>query len=151
MNYRELATALYWAACDMDFEDYTEQAPVEISNIMTSLQNIDTSGAHVDLLECLERIAERGDKMNTFTRTWRVFGAHGHRIKESFSPSRVYDWTRGENVRLVSVECADKTGTNDYVNVRITRNTAELCEEEFYGQLWDGIFENQNFGNFEEI
>lgn len=73
MNYGELATALYWAACDMDIEDYTEQAPIEISNIMTSLQNIDTSGEHVDLFECLERIADNYEEMTGGGIPWDKF------------------------------------------------------------------------------
>lgn len=27
------------------------------------------------------------------TRTWRVWGANGHRQRESFEPSYKYDWT----------------------------------------------------------
>lgn len=45
---------------------------------------------------------------------------------------------------------ADQT-KNKYSIIRITRDTAEECEEEFDGQLSDGIFENSRVGWFEEI
>lgn len=66
-------------------------------------------------------------------RTWRVFGANGHRQRESFEPSYKYDWTEGEDIREVEVENSDKTGTNEYSIIRITRNTAEECEAELEG------------------
>lgn len=31
-------------------------------------------------------------------RTWRVWGANGHRQRESFEPSYKYDWTEGEDM-----------------------------------------------------
>ena len=64
------------------------------------------------------------------TRTWRVWGVNGHRQRESFEPSYKYDLTEGENIREVEVENSDKTGTNEYSIIRITRNTAEECEAE---------------------
>lgn len=87
------------------------------------------------------------------TRSWKVYGNYGgHRLKESFSPSRKYDWSSKEDgVRIVEIENADKTGTNLYSIIRITRDTAELCEREFNGQLSDGIFENCRTGNIEEL
>ena len=85
------------------------------------------------------------------TRVWRVYGAEGHRQRESFSPSARYDWSQPGAVRVVEIENADKTGANDYSIIRITRETAEECLREFYGQLFDGIFENCRTGKFEEV
>ena len=85
------------------------------------------------------------------TRTWRVWGVNGHRQRESFEPSYKYDWTEGENIREVEVENSDKTGTNEYSIIRITRNTAEECEAELEGQLSDGIVESVNYGKVEEL
>lgn len=86
------------------------------------------------------------------TRAWKVYGMEGHRQRESFSPSRKCDWSNKEDgVRIVEVENADKTGTNEYSIVRITRDTSELCEKEFDGQLSDGIFENSRYGCIEEL
>ena len=82
---------------------------------------------------------------------WKVYGADGHRQRESFCPSYVYDFSNEKDgVRIIQVDCADKTGTNDYVFVTITRPTIKLCYEEFNGQLSDGIFENSRVGRVEE-
>lgn len=85
------------------------------------------------------------------TRAWKVYGAEGHRQRESFNESYKYDFSEEGNVRIIEVENSDKTGTNDFSIVRITRNTAEECFAEFNGQLSDGIFENSRTGVIEEI
>lgn len=85
------------------------------------------------------------------TRSWKVYGMDGHRNKISFGKSFAYDFSKGENVRRIECDCSDKTGTNDYVIVKITRNTAEECKNELEGQLSDGIFENCRTGKVEEI
>lgn len=90
-------------------------------------------------------------KNQTVSRTWKVYGTDGHRQKVSFSPSFVYDFSKDGAARIIAVENADKTATNDYTIIRITRNTAEECLEELMGQLSDGIFENSRFGKVEEI
>lgn len=89
--------------------------------------------------------------MKTVTRTWKVYGATGHRQAESFNASTCYDWSDGGSVRIVSTQNADVTGTNEYSIVRITRNTAEECQRELDGQISDGIFENYNVGEVVEI
>ena len=86
------------------------------------------------------------------TRSWKVYGAWGHRQRESFFPSYKYDFSDDEKgIRIIEVENSDKTGTNEYTIVRITRNTFDECEMELDGQLTDGIFENSNTGKVEEI
>ena len=86
------------------------------------------------------------------TRAWKIYGMDGCRQRESFCPSRKYDWSSQEaGTRIIEIENADKTDSNFYSIVRITRDTAELCEEEFDGQLSDGIFENCRTGNIEEL
>lgn len=89
--------------------------------------------------------------MKKFTRTWKVYGQDGHRQRISFQPSFCWDFSKDDDVRIIDVECADKTGTNDFVIVRITRNTADECEREFFGQLSDGLFENSRYGKIEEL
>lgn len=84
------------------------------------------------------------------TRAWRVYGAPGHRIKESFAKSYGYDFSKGDQVRLIQVHCSDINHSNEYVTVIITRNTWEECEEELWTQISDGIFENQRTGKIEE-
>ena len=85
------------------------------------------------------------------TRAWKVYGAEGHRQRESFFPSYTYDFSKENDVRIIDVENSDKTGSNDFVIVRITRNTAEECVRELWGQISDGIFENSRCGKVEEI
>lgn len=85
------------------------------------------------------------------TRTWKVYGAEGHRQRESFNKSTKYDFSENGETRIVEVINSDQTGTNEYSIIRITRDTAEECEEEFDGQLSDGVFENSRTGWFEEI
>lgn len=85
------------------------------------------------------------------TRTWKVYGTDGHRQRESFNPSERYDWSQDGRTRILEVINADRTGTNDYTIIRITRDTAEECEQELEGQLSDGAFENSRYGRVEEI
>lgn len=85
------------------------------------------------------------------TRTWKIYGVEGHRQRESFNESYKYDFSKGNDVRIIEVENSDKTGTNDYSLVKITRNTAEECQKELDGQISDGIFENSRIGIVEEI
>lgn len=85
------------------------------------------------------------------TRVWKVYGNNGHRQRESFNKSYQWDFSKGNSVRVIEVENSDKTGTNEYSIVRITRDTAEDCERELWGQISDGIFENSRVGKFEEI
>lgn len=86
------------------------------------------------------------------TRTWKVYGALGHRQRESFFESYRNDFSDTEcGIRILEVLNSDKTGTNDFSIVKITRNTSEECEDELEGQLSDGIFENSRYGKVIEI
>lgn len=85
------------------------------------------------------------------TRAWKVFGYEGHRQRESFGPSYAWDCSEGDDVKFVAVDNSDKTGTNDYSIIRITRNTAKECEATLVGQLYDGAFENSRWGDVIEI
>ena len=89
------------------------------------------------------------------TRTWKVYGMDGHRQRLSFEPSARYDFTNGAysdgGTRIIEVFNSDRTGTNEYTIVQITRPTAQLCEDELSGQLSDGLFENVRFGKVEEM
>lgn len=62
-----------------------------------------------------------------------------------------YDWTEGDNVRIVEVKRVDQTESNDYVIFTITRNTSEECEAELNGQISDGVFENEDVEKVEEL
>lgn len=96
-----------------------------------------------------KRAAEKGDPC---TRAWRVYGREGHRQRESFAESYTYDFSdEHDGTRIISVLNADKTGTNEYTVIKITRNTRGECASELDGQITDGIFENSWVGKVEEI
>lgn len=88
----------------------------------------------------------------TITRMWKIYGADGHRQRESFCLSCKYDFSKDRGkTRIVEVLNSDKTGTNEYSIIKITADTAGECEEELDGQLSDGVFENSRTGEIEEI
>ncbi len=80
-------------------------------------------------------------------KTYRVFGEQGHRQRESFHRSYIHNFSCAEDgVRILDVRNADITGTNEYTEIAIIRNTEAECDRELEGQLSDGIFENSNTG-----
>lgn len=85
------------------------------------------------------------------TRAWKVYGNDGHRQAVSFQPSVFCDFSSDGHVRIVEVMNSDVTGTNEYSIIRITRDTANLCELELHGQLSDGFFENARTDRQDEI
>ena len=85
------------------------------------------------------------------TRAWKVYGAIGHRQRESFFRSYRHDFSELNNPRVIEVLNSDRTGTNDYSIIKITRGTAEECELELEGQLSDGVFENSRWSRAEEV
>ncbi len=88
----------------------------------------------------------------TITKTWKVYGRDGHRQRMSFGESVSWDWSdKNFGTRILEVDTCEKTGTNDYVIVRITRNTSEECDRELSGQITDGYFENAAVGKIVEI
>lgn len=87
----------------------------------------------------------------TFTKAWKIYGKEGHRQRESFSSSYKYDFSKEGRTRVLEVFNSDKTGTNEYTILRVTRDTKEECDEEMQGQIFDGIFENSNVGEIKEI
>jgi hypothetical protein len=85
------------------------------------------------------------------TRTYKVYGKEGCRQKESFEKSYKMDFSEGFNTRVIEVLNADKTGTNEYSIINITRNTPKECKEELLYQLSDGIFKNSEVGSAREV
>lgn len=83
---------------------------------------------------------------------WKVYGVLGHRQRESFFESKAYDFSKfAKEERKILVLNADITGKNEYSVILIARPTAASCEEAFYGQLGDGVFENSRTGGNGEI
>lgn len=93
----------------------------------------------------------KGEINMAVTRAWKVYGLPGHRQRESFFESVKYDFSVVGDVRIIELENSDKTGTNEYTIIRITRNTSAEAESELWGQLHDGAFENSDIGMIEEI
>lgn len=85
------------------------------------------------------------------TKKWRIFGKDMHRQALSFEESFYWNWSTDYDLRILSCDCSDRTGSNEYVDLTITRNTAEECDRELYGQLSDGIFENTSYGVVMEL
>lgn len=82
-----------------------------------------------------------------YVKSWKIYGAAGHRQRESFGESYVYDFSSDkEGTRIIKVDNHDVTGTNEYSLVTITRDSEDECDKELNGQLWDGIFENSRVG-----
>lgn len=86
-----------------------------------------------------------------FRKNYKVYGLDGHRQRESFFPSSFNDLSYEGKTRIIEVFNSDETGTNDFSILRITCDTEIECDTEFYGQLFDGVFENSNVGGFVEI
>ena len=85
------------------------------------------------------------------TKEYRIYGILGHRQRESFNKSYTWDFSEGNNKRIIEVLNSDKTGTNEYTILRITRNTEEECYAELEAQISDGIFENSRVGLYGEF
>lgn len=86
-----------------------------------------------------------------YTRAFRVYGADGHRQKESFNPTRSYNWTTPDKVRVINIINADTSGTNEYSTICITAESDYEIYRELAGQIDDGIFENYRVGKITEI
>ena len=80
-----------------------------------------------------------------------MYGIPKHRQRESFYPSERQDFSTADNVRVLDIFNSDRTGTNEYNIIRITRETREECFDELEGQLSDGLYENSEWGWYQEI
>ena len=72
------------------------------------------------------------------TKCWKVLTPSIS--KKGFST--FWDWSDGEETRVMEVFCNDLTGHPSYILVRITRDDEKACYDEFNGQLSDGYFED---------
>lgn len=82
---------------------------------------------------------------------FKVYGIPKHSQRESFAPSERHDFSTADNVRILETFNSDRTGTNDYNIIRITRDTREECFVEFRWQLSDGLYENSELGGYHVI
>lgn len=145
-NLRIYIDSLEASGEKMTVQEWRAWIEKECADLKAQSAEVLNDAEKAEVLEALEN-----DGFIIYRRTWKVYGADGHRQRESFSPSAVYDFSENGKTRIIEIENADKTGTNDFSIIRITRDTSEECEEEMEGQLFDGIFENSRFGKVEEI
>lgn len=82
------------------------------------------------------------------TRTWKVYGAEGHRQRESFRQSDSFKDNNGVKYEILN---SDKTSTNEYTIVKVTAENADACYSALLGQISDGIFENNKVGRIKEV
>lgn len=82
------------------------------------------------------------------TRTWKVYGADGHRQRGSFRESNSFTDYNGLKYEVLN---SDRTGTNEYTIVKITGADADALLRALDGQICDGIFENCRVGRIEEV
>lgn len=81
----------------------------------------------------------------------KIYGIEGHRQKESFNNSKFYDFSKESNAKIIVVLNSDITGTNDYSEIFIIRNSEEECFDTLWGQISDGIYENYRVGQVDVI
>lgn len=81
-------------------------------------------------------------------KAYKIFGADGHRQKQSFNKSMAITTFSGHKCVILN---ADKTGTNEYSILVVEADTDAECEELVSGQISDGFFENSRTGKVEEI
>ena len=82
---------------------------------------------------------------------FRVYGAEGHRQRESFYRSYVSDISRPNSPRSIEVRNSDKTGTNDFSILQIVGESDIDCYTELQLQLSTGAFECSKVGDVYEI
>lgn len=76
----------------------------------------------------------------------KIYKIHNQEVSKEQSVK--YDWSNQSysegKTRIIEVINTDKHGIDGLTIVKITRDSAEECDDEFNGQMSDGLFE----GNF---
>lgn len=86
--------------------------------------------------------------MKSFRKEWKVYGADGHRQRESFADSFSFITL---NDALIMIGNYDMTGSHEYTQVVIIAKNEKLCDGEFEAQITDGVFENSRTGKIEVV
>ena len=86
------------------------------------------------------------------TKAWKVYSKSGNWVAARES-SKTYDFSGryGRGLCIIELLCSDLTETYEYIAIVITADDAECCKKEFFGQLYDGIFENSGIERYEEV
>lgn len=84
-------------------------------------------------------------------KSFKVYGADGHRQKQSFGKTEHFDFSTETELRKISIIRSDITKTNDYAIIEIEMASEKEIMAELDGQLSDGFFENVRTGKIEEV
>ena len=81
---------------------------------------------------------------------WKIYGAEGHRQKQSFGKTESFVTWDGVKTFICREDC---TGTNDYVFLGIVLDELdrERAEHNLQAQIDDGLFENSRVGKVEVL
>lgn len=82
------------------------------------------------------------------TRIWKISVACDQQEKVASQPSATWHCWSGADCELL---CADRIGATDYVLLSVSADSAEACENELWGQVSDGAFENYRVSSVEEV
>ena len=130
-------------------EDYLDEHELTIEELVEEVRNASYRAFKLVSTEGGEVLAPCG--IAPVSVNFKVYGIPKHRQRESFYPSERHDFSTADNVRILEIFNSDRTGTNDYNILRITRETREECFEELEAQLSDGLYENSNWGGYQVI
>ena len=87
------------------------------------------------------------DNRKLVIKSYAVYGAEGHRQRETFRPSASFE---ADGVKF-DVLNADKTGQHEYSIVIVYGWGEQEIREALEAQISDGIFENSRVGRVREI
>lgn len=69
------------------------------------------------------------------TMSWKVYGVEGHRQRESFFDSFVYDFSEGNNVRIIAVDNSDRGLFDPYSLIKYDGKNNDILKVDFAGYL----------------
>ena len=130
-------------------ENYTDEHELTIEELVEEVRNASYRALKLVSTEDGEMLAPCG--IAPVSVNFKGYGIPNHRQRESFYPAVRHDFSTADNVRILEIFNSDRTGTNDYNILRITRETREECVVELKAQLSDGLYENSNWGGYQVI
>lgn len=130
-------------------ENYLDEHDLTVEEFAEEVKNASYRALKLVITEDGEVWAQCG--IAPVSVNFKVYGLPKHSQRESFAPSERHDFSTSDNVRILETFNSDRTGTNDYNIIRITRETREECFAELEGQLSDGLYENSEWGGYQVI
>lgn len=130
-------------------ENYLDEHDLTVEEFAEEVKNASYRALKLVITEDGEVWAQCG--IAPVSVNFKVYGLPKHSQRERFAPSERHDFSTSDNVRILETFNSDRTGTNDYNIIRITRETREECFAELEGQLSDGLYENSEWGGYQVI